>query len=61
MAELSSKGWLGRLIERLAEASDREFHGRPPSCCAGKTNAFYGGHETTVQGPKQTSNSDKCH
>ncbi|MDP2857123.1 MAG: LDCC motif putative metal-binding protein [Bacillota bacterium] len=27
------KGWLGRFIQRLADASDREFHGTPPKCC----------------------------
>jgi len=31
--EERKKGWLSRLIQRLADASDREFHGAPPKCC----------------------------
>lgn len=29
------QGWLARWIKRLADASDQEWGGKPPQCCAG--------------------------
>ena len=29
---LKKKGWWGKFLDRLVEANEKQFHGKPPSC-----------------------------